>query len=102
MELRFLTLFTLLIAITLHAEDHDYGPPISVCLNKHTIPYINTMAPAENIVNEAYKACQGVVDEWNSERESLPKEMVIKQNKELRDMYIRMIENRRKASVHKK
>lgn len=27
------------------------------------------------------------------ERESLPKEMVIKQNKELRDMYIRMIES---------
>lgn len=43
----------------------------------------------------------GVVDEWNRERESLPKEMVIKQNKELRDMYIRMIEIRRKASAHK-
>ncbi|WP_242527841.1 hypothetical protein [Enterobacter roggenkampii] len=97
-----LTLFILLIAITLHAEEHDYGPPVSVCLNKHTIPYINTMIPAENIVNDAYLTCQGVVDEWNRERESLPKEMVIKQNKELRDMYIRMIEIRRKASAHKK
>ncbi|EOX3819926.1 hypothetical protein ACPGBC_004510 [Enterobacter quasiroggenkampii] len=101
-KLRFLTLFILLIAITLHAEEHDYGPPVSVCLNKHTFPYINTMNPAENIVNDAYLACQGVVDEWNRERESLPKEMVIKQNKELRDMYIRMIEIRRKASAHKK
>ncbi|MCK6930166.1 hypothetical protein [Enterobacter roggenkampii] len=101
-KLRFLTLFILLIAITLHAEEHDYGPPVSVCLNKHTIPYINTMIPAENIVNDAYLTCQGVVDEWNRERESLPKEMVIKQNKELRDMYIRMIEIRRKASAHKK
>ncbi|HFI2181896.1 hypothetical protein [Enterobacter roggenkampii] len=101
-KLRFLTLFILLIAITLHAEEHDYGQPVSVCLNKHTIPYINTMIPAENIVNDAYLTCQGVVDEWNRERESLPKEMVIKQNKELRDMYIRMIEIRRKASAHKK
>ena len=101
-KLRFLTLFILLIAITLHAEEHDYGPPVSVCLNKHTIPYINTMIPAENILNDAYLTCQGVVDEWNRERESLPKEMVIKQNKELRDMYIRMIEIRRKASAHKK
>ena len=101
-KLRFLTLFILLIAITLHAEEHDYGPPVSVCLNKHTIPYINTMIPAENIVNDAYLTCQGVVDEWNRERESLPKEMVIKQNKEVRDMYIRMIEIRRKASAHKK
>ncbi|HID1010464.1 hypothetical protein [Enterobacter roggenkampii] len=100
--MRFLTLFILLIAITLHAEEHDYGPPVSVCLNKHTIPYISTMIPAENIVNDAYLTCQGVVDEWNRERESLPKEMVIKQNKELRDMYIRMIEIRRKASAHKK
>ncbi|MCK7012692.1 hypothetical protein [Enterobacter roggenkampii] len=100
--MRFLTLFILLIAITLHAEEHDYGPPVSVCLNKHTIPYINTMIPAENIVNDAYLTCQGVVDEWNRERESLPKEMVIKQSKELRDMYIRMIEIRRKASAHKK
>ncbi|MCM7083022.1 hypothetical protein [Enterobacter roggenkampii] len=100
--MRFLTLFILLIAITLHAEEHDYGPPVSVCLNKHTIPYINTMISAENIVNDAYLTCQGVVDEWNRERESLPKEMVIKQNKELRDMYIRMIEIRRKASAHKK
>ncbi|WP_293567396.1 hypothetical protein [Pluralibacter sp.] len=102
MKLRFLTLFVLLIAITLHAEEYDYGPPIAVCLNKHVIPYINTTVPAENIVNDAYKACQGVVDEWNDERASLPKEMVIKQDKEFRDMYIRMIEIRRKASVHKK
>jgi hypothetical protein len=101
MKLRFLTLFTLLFAICLHAEDHDYGPPISVCLNKHTIPYINTTTPAEKIVNDAYKACQSVVDEWNNERASLPKEMVIKQNRELRDMYIRMIEIRRKGNVPK-
>ena len=99
--MRLLTLFTIFFAILLHAEEHDYGPPIAVCLNKHTIPYINTTTPAADIVNDAYKACDDIVDEWNNERTSLPKEMVIKQDKELRDMYIRMIEIRRKAGVHK-
>jgi len=95
-KLRFLRVFTLLFAITSHAEENDFGPPIALCLNKHTIPYINTTSPAESIVNDAYKACNGAVDEWNKERASLPREMVIKQNKEFRDMYIRMIEIRRK------
>ncbi|MBM3072762.1 hypothetical protein [Lelliottia sp. RWM.1] len=85
--MRFLTLFTLLIAITLHAEDHDYGPPIAVCLNKHTIPYIDSTVPAEKIVNDVYKACQGIVDEWNNEKASLLRGMVIKQDKAFRDMY---------------
>ena len=102
MKLRLLTLFALLFAIPLHAEEHDYGPPIAVCLNKHTIPYINTTIPAVDIVNDAYKACGNIVDEWNNERTSLPREMVIKQDKELRDMYIRMIEIRRKAGEAKK
>lgn len=100
--MRFLALFTMLFAITLHAEEHDFGPPIAVCLNKHTIPYINTTSPAESIVNDAYKACEAVVDEWNNERASLPKEMVIKQDKEFRNMYIRMIEIRRKAGAAEK
>jgi len=86
----------------LHAEDYDYGPPIPICLSKHTIPYINTASPAENIVNDAYQTCESVVDEWNNERASLPKGMVIMQDKELRDMYIRMIETSRKASAAKK
>lgn len=92
----------MLFAIPLHAEDNDYGPPISICLNKHTIPYINTMIPAENIVNDAYKACEGIVHEWNNERASLPEEMVIKQDKEFRDMYVRMINIRRKIDANQR
>ncbi|EPB0838657.1 hypothetical protein ACRARI_002295 [Yersinia enterocolitica] len=102
MKMRFITLLTMLFAISLHAEDHDYGPPISICLNKHTIPYINTTIPAENIVNDAYKACEDIVHEWNNERASLPKEMVIKQDKEFRDMYVRMINIRRKVDANKR
>ncbi|WP_410751860.1 hypothetical protein [Citrobacter sp. U14242] len=100
--MRFIILFAIFLSVPLHAENTDYGPPIAVCLNKHTIPYINTTIPAEDIVNNAYKACDGIVNEWNNERASLPKEMVIKQDKELRDMYIRMIEIRRKADADKK
>lgn len=95
--MRLLSLFIILFVTSFHAETHDYGPPIAVCLNKHTIPYINTTIPAADIVNDAYKACDEIVDEWDNERTSLPKEMVIKQDKELRESYIRMIEIRRKA-----
>lgn len=102
LKMRFITLFTLLFPLPLHAEDHDYGPPISRCLNKHTIPYINTTIPAENIVNNAYQECEDIINQWNNERASLPKEMVIKQNKEFREMYVRMIDIRRKTDANKK
>ncbi|NNS09417.1 hypothetical protein [Erwinia sp. JH02] len=94
--MRFLIAFAILFSLPLYAEDDDYGPPITLCLNKHAIPYINTTIPVENIVNGAYKACDGIVNQWNRERTALPKEMNIKQDKDLREMYIRMIEIRRK------
>lgn len=96
--MKVLFLFAAFFIVPLHAEEHEYGPPITVCLNKHTFPYINTTIPAIDIVNDAYKECADIVDKWNSDRKSLPNEMVIKQDQELRDMYIRMIEIRRKSS----
>lgn len=42
------------LAANVSSEDEGYGPPISVCLNKNTIPYINTDWPAIEIVDEAY------------------------------------------------
>lgn len=45
------------------------------------------MIPAEDIVNNGYKARDDIVKEWNNECESfLLKEMAIKQNKEFRDI----------------
>lgn len=102
MTLRFLTLFAVFSTMPLFAEDRDYGPPVAICLNKNTIPYINTRTAAVDIVNDAYKACAEIVDEWKNERVSLPERMIIKQDKALRDMYIRMVEIRRKADILKK
>ena len=41
------------LAAPVLAEEYSYGPPTAVCLNKYTIPYINTDRPAIEIVDEA-------------------------------------------------
>lgn len=99
--MRLLTLVIVFLFGYAHADNNAYGSPISVCLNENTIPFINTTTPAGSIVDNAYNKCEEVVDAWGKERASLPKEMVIKQNNELRDFYIRMIEIRRKKQILK-
>jgi hypothetical protein len=84
------------------AENSSYGPPVSACLNKYTIPQIKTDRPAIEVVDEAYGKCGDVLAQWNRERESLPVEMVAKQNDELHEFYVHMIEVRRKAEAAKK
>lgn len=77
--------------------DEEYGPPLSRCLNKHTVPYIKSERRAEEIVSAAYEACDLEVKQWTEDRRPLPAEMISQQDKELRDFYIRMIEIRRKS-----
>lgn len=84
------------------AENSSYGPPVSVCLNKYTIPQIQSERPAVDVVNEAYGKCGDELAQWNKERESLPAEMVAKQNDELHEFYIHMIEARRRVESDKK
>ncbi|HDX6790128.1 TPA: hypothetical protein RPO73_005098, partial [Escherichia coli] len=50
----------------------------------------------EKIVDKAYKECADIVSQWREERASLPTDMKIRQDKELYDMYVRMIKIRRK------
>ncbi|WP_073971331.1 hypothetical protein [Pluralibacter gergoviae] len=80
----------------------DYGTPVTNCLNDQTIPYISSDKPATDIVNDAYKKCADEIQQWDIERESLPAEMVKKQDTELHDFYVRMIDKRRKVEREKK
>ncbi len=89
-------------ASPLLAEEYSYGPPIAVCLNKYTIPYINTDRPAIEIVDEAYDKCQDVLAQWDKERKSLPPELIVSQNEEFHTFYVHMIESRRKSEANKK
>lgn len=84
------------------AENSSYGPPVSVCLNKYTIPQIQTDRSAAEVVDEAYGKCGDVLAQWNKERESLPAEMVAKQNDELHEFYVHMIEARRRVESDRK
>ena len=52
--MRWIVMVFVVFASPLLAEEYSYGPPIAVCLNKYTIPYINTDRPAIEIVDEAY------------------------------------------------
>lgn len=87
--------FILLSLFSSVSYANDYGPPIAVCLNNHVIPFIDTAIPANEIVDNAYASCAKEVENWRNERKSLPREMTDKQDKELRDMYVRTIEIRR-------
>lgn len=93
--------FVVLVAPVL-AEEYSYGPPIAVCLNKYTIPYINTDRSAIEIVDEAYDKCQDVLAQWDKERKSLPPELIVSQDEELHAFYVHMIEARRKLDANKK
>lgn len=90
------------LAAPVLAEEYSYGPPTAVCLNKYTIPYINTDRPAIEIVDEAYDKCQDILDQWDKERKSLPPELVVSQDEEFHAFYVHMIEARRKSDVNKK
>lgn len=92
----------LVLAAPVLAEEQSYGPPTAVCLNKYTIPYINTDRPAIEIVNEAYDKCQDVLGQWDKEKKSLPPELVVSQNEEFHSFYVHMIEARRKSDTIKK
>lgn len=80
----------------------DYGTPVTNCLNNQAIQYISGNKPAIDIVNDAYKKCANELQQWDIERESLPGEMVKKQDAELHDFYVRMIEKRRGFEASKK
>ncbi|NUU68177.1 hypothetical protein HQN64_19005 [Enterobacteriaceae bacterium BIT-l23] len=95
--MRLLALALLAISTAAFADDSGYGDPVSRCLNNHTIPYIKSDIDARKIVDDAYKECDSVIKEWQSNRELLPKEMRDRQEKELYEFYIRMIEIRRKS-----
>ncbi|WP_449544023.1 hypothetical protein [Lelliottia nimipressuralis] len=84
------------------AEEFRYGPPIAVCLNKYTIPYVNSDRSAIEIVDEAYDKCQNVLAQWDKERKSLPSELIISQDEEFHTFYVHMIEARRKSDANKK
>ncbi|WP_255427344.1 hypothetical protein [Serratia sp. JUb9] len=76
----------------------QYGTPLSSCLNDQTIPFINTDKPAVEIVDTAYEQCNKENLKWKEERKPLSPEIVAKQDGELHDFYVRMIEIRRKAA----
>lgn len=90
------------LAAPVLAEEYSYGPPTAVCLNKYTIPYINTDKPAIEIVDGAYDKCQDVLAQGDKERESLPPELIVSQDEEFRAFYVHMIEARRKSDANKK
>lgn len=93
-------IFFVIISFSFSTYAEEFGPPISVCLNKHTIPYIHSEIEPEKIVDKAYKECADIVSQWREERASLPTDMKIRQDKELYDMYVRMIKIRRKSEVN--
>lgn len=49
------------------------------------------------LVSLALAQCAEELRQWRDERKSLPSEMVTKQDQQLHDFYVRMIEIRRKA-----
>jgi hypothetical protein len=83
------------------ASAQQHGMSISIFLNDHTIPFINTDKPANEIVNAAYAECSKVLKQWDEEHSSLPQEMVAKQNAQYHAFYVHMIEVRRKYSEKK-
>ncbi|OAT25360.1 hypothetical protein M976_03779 [Buttiauxella ferragutiae ATCC 51602] len=85
-----------LISSNVFAE--QYGTPVSICLNNHTIPFIDTDRPATKVVDAAYQQCREVILQWDKERKSLPPEMVASQNEEFHSFYVHMIEARRRAA----
>ncbi|MBC3212712.1 hypothetical protein [Serratia fonticola] len=91
-------MFWLLGVIVSSASAGQFGTPVSICLNDQTIPLINTDKPAVEIVNTAYEQCHEVILQWKEQRKLLPPEMVAKQDEELHDFYVHMIEVRRKTT----
>lgn len=89
-----------LISSNVFAE--QYGTPVSICLNNHTIPFIDSDRPATEVVDAAYKQCQDVILQWDKERKSLPPGMVAKQDEVFHLFYIHMIEARRRAAEKRK
>lgn len=87
----------LLGAIAGGASAEQFGTPVSICLDNHTVPFIKTDKPAIEIVDAAYRQCEEALRQWRDERKSLPPEMVAKQDQEFHDFYVHMIEIRRKA-----
>lgn len=79
-----------------------YVDSMTACLNDHTIPRIEEKVQAKEIVDEAYATCDKQVKEWQEGRKDLPDEMQARQDKEVYDFYIRMIDIRRKAIAAKK
>ncbi|MBM7357304.1 hypothetical protein [Lelliottia amnigena] len=99
--MKWIVMAFMFLAAPVLAEDDSYGPPIAVCLNKYTIPYINTDRPAIEVVDEAYDKCRDVLAQWDKERKSLPPELVVSQDKEFHAFYVHMIEARRKSDANK-
>ncbi|MCG5129205.1 hypothetical protein [Enterobacter mori] len=100
--MKWIAMAYMVLAAPVLAEEYSYGPPISVCLDKYTTPYINTDRPAIEIVDEAYDKCQDVLAQWDKERKSLPPGLVVSQDKEFHAFYVHMIEARRKSDANKK
>ena len=100
--MKWIAMAFVVLAAPVLAEEYSYGPPTAVCLNKYTIPYINTDRPAIEIVDEAYDKCQDVLAQWDKERESLPPELIVSQDEEFHAFYVHMIEARRKLDANKK
>ncbi|SUQ58637.1 Uncharacterised protein [Raoultella terrigena] len=97
MRKHLLYLCWLLGAIASGASAEQFGTPVSICLDSHTLPLIKTDKPAAEIVDAAWRQCAEELQQWRDERKSLPSEMVTKQDQQLHDFYVRMIEIRRKA-----
>ena len=89
-----------LISSNVFAE--QYGTPVSICLNNHTVPFIDTDRPATEVVDAAYKQCHEVILQWDKERKSLPPRMVARQDEEFHSFYIHMIEARRRTAEKRK
>lgn len=100
--MRVIFAFLLVAPAAAFADDYSYGPPISQCLNKNTIPYINTDRNSTEIVSSAYNICAKEVSDWEKDREALPEKMRVKQSNELRDFYIHMIDKRREFNASKR
>lgn len=101
-EMKWIIMIFMVLAAQVLAEGFSYGPPTAVCLNKYTIPYINTDRPAIEIVDDAYDKCLDVLAQWDKERKSLPPELVVSQDEEFHAFYVHMIEARRKSDANKK
>lgn len=99
--MRLLCVLPLLISTMSVADDFNFWSPISQCLNRNTIPYIDTKRDATEIVNSAFNICAKEESDWESERDVLPQEMRVRQSKELRDFYVHMIVKRRAFNASK-